>query len=508
MKDAADKQSWFKRLKYILPDMGLSALAGTMLLLALPGINLWVTAFFSFTVIMWVFDRKRIKPWISATIAGFIYYSVGLTWVSVPVTVFGGAPLWAGGALVIFAGIVGAILFWAPYGYIMERTDSPLLGGILFITLEMLKGKYFFGGLPWLNIAQTQYNNLPAVQSVAIFGEHGLSLLVILSGSYLYKALKKRKRRDIYIAAGISIFTLGYGQLSLMIYSPSEVFHTARMVQTGILQEDKWDNSKRGEILDGLMRRTLEAGQAPGNYDIMILPETSFTVNPFTNQAVNRVIQEISSEKPLIIGYDRTVKLDGEIKYYNSAALVQNGSIGQNYDKIRLAPFGEYFPLEKQLYPIRKFFFGTGPLFSSGTIQAIFEYEDLKIAPLICFEGTFSDMWRQRVMLGANVFVLISNDAWFGESFGRTQHLAIETIRAAEYGRYMLRVTQDGISALIEPIGKKAVVFPEKEYHYSDVKFTAEKGMTLFARFGYLWYALVIIVYAVYLLRKRRRFIA
>lgn len=498
------KPSRSELFKKALPDMCISAAAAVLLLLATPGPDLWFTAFFAFTLIMWVFDRGRLKPWKAAAITGFIYYVVGLTWISVPMTVFGGAPGWAGAILVIFAGICGAFLCWAPYGYIMGRTNSPLLGGLVFITLEMLKGKYLFGGLPWLNVGLTQHNNLPALQSVAVVGEHGLSLLIILFGSYLYRALKSRSRKDIYITAALLTVTFGYGLVYLGVHKPTDTTHTARMVQTGIMQEDKWDKGKRGEVLGDLMRRTLEAGRAPGDYDIMILPETSFTANPFTNEAVNEIVREISAEKPLLLGYDRRVKLGDETKLYNSMALVQNGTILQNYDKMRLAPFGEYFPLEKQLYPIRKFFFGTGPLFSPGTVPAVFEYGDLKIAPLICFEGVFSEIWRQRVMLGANVFVLISNDAWFGKSFGRTQHMAIDAIHAVEYGRYMIRVTQDGISALIEPTGKKAIVFPEKRYYFNDVQFATEKGITFFARFGYVWYVTVIFAYAVYLLRERK----
>ena len=505
MKNEQKKQPLRKLLTNKLPDVGISAVAGILLFLATPGLDLWFTAILSFFILMWVFDRNKIKQWQAAFITGFIYYITGLSWMSVPMTVFGNAPGWAGAILVLFAGVVGAALFWAPYGYVMGRMKSPFLGGLLFIALEILKGKYLFGGLPWLNVAQTQHNNLPALQSTALFGEHGLSLLVVLLGSYLYRAVKYRKRKDVCAAAIIVLLTLGYGQLYLVLHRPSEPTHVARMVQTGILQEDKWDKSKRREIIDTLNSRTLEAGNAPGNYDVMILPETSFTVNPFVVPFVNDVVRNVSIKKPLIVGYDHSVKADNETKLYNSAALVENGSISQNYDKMRLAPFGEYFPLEKQLYPIRKFFFGTGPLFSPGVAPAIFEYEDLKIAPLICFEGVFSEVWRQRVDLGANVFVLISNDAWFGDSLGRTQHLAIDAVHAVEYGRPMLRVTQDGISALIEPTGKKTALFPEKKFHFEDVKFATESRKTLFSSFGYSWYLLAIVAYALFLLRQRKR---
>jgi apolipoprotein N-acyltransferase len=78
-------------------------------------------------------------------------------------------------------------------------------------------------------------------------------------------------------------------------------------------------------------------------------------------------------------------------------------------------------------------------------------------------------------------------------------------IRAVEFDRYALRTTQDGISALIDPFGHKALVFPEKAFHFQDVDFAVKNNATLFYKLSYTWYVIVLVCYAVYLMRKRRK---
>ncbi|MDR2884501.1 MAG: apolipoprotein N-acyltransferase [Deferribacteraceae bacterium] len=487
-------------------DLALCIVAASLLLAATPGFDLWVCAFLAFALIAYIFDRGKIKPYKSAFLIGFIYYTVGASWISVPMTLFGGAPEIASAGLVLFTGVVTALWFWVPYGYVIGRTNSTLLGGIVFIALEMMKGKYLFGGLPWLNIGLTQVSNKPALQIVSIIGEHGLSLLVILIGGYLYKVIKLKLNKEQFskelgVVLGLLLLTFGFGGLKLILNDPQTPTHTARLVQTGILQEDKWDRSKRAQVLADLVSRVDEAGSAQGDYDLMVLPESSFTANPFTHADVSALVRKVSADKPLILGFDRR---DEAKNIYNTMAIVKEGGILQSYDKMKLAPFGEYFPFERQLYPIRRFFFGDGALFTAGTTPQIFTYDDMRMAPLICFEGVFSELIRERVLMGANILLMISNDAWFGKSLGRIQHLDIEVVRAVEYGRYMLRTTQDGISAVISPYGDKEVVFPEKMYYFSDTGFSLEKHITPFARFGYVWYVLLICGYAIRLMVNRR----
>lgn len=486
-------------------DLLLSALAGVLLIVSSPGIDFWPAAFGSFAVLFWVFHRKRIKGWISMWLCGLVFYLITLAWIAVPMTVFGGAPAWAGFLLSVFTALVASLLFWAPAGFVMDRTKSAVLTALVFVVLELAKGKYFFGGLPWLNIAQTQHTNVLSLQLVSLIGEHGLSFIIIVSGAYLFKVVMHRRKEHMAALASLMVLLFVYGKVNIFLTPLPEGSYTARLVQTGIKQEDKWNKSKAEAVTGTLIDRVYEAAAAQGEYDLLILPESTFNVNPFTNHDVQSLINGLSDERPLVFSYDRSLKdTQGGRILYNSAGMLYKGEL-RNYDKMKLAPFGEYFPLEKYFYSIRVFFFGTGPLFTAGKNPELFIYEKLYMAPLICFESSFSELIRQRVDMGANVLVVLSNESWFGDSLGRSQRLAIDTLRAAEYGKYMLRITQDGISAVINPHGVKEMIMPEKKFHYADVTFSPMEYRTPFARFGYAWYLIVITAYAVMLYRRRKQ---
>lgn len=124
--------------------------------------------------------------------------------------------------------------------------------------------------------------------------------------------------------------------------------------------------------------------------------------------------------------------------------------------------------------------------------------------PVICFESAFSSLAGEPVRMGANMLVIISNDTWFGKNQGRIQHLAVDTIRAVEYGRSVVRATQDGISAFIMPDGK----IPLKEDKQVpailiyDVPVT--NFMTFYSLAGNIWIAIIIpLLY--YQIKKKKK---
>ncbi|MDR2104403.1 MAG: apolipoprotein N-acyltransferase [Deferribacteraceae bacterium] len=501
---------FLRKIKSCGIDLLLSVLTGGLLALALPGFNIFPLAFIGFALFFYTAERKVISAKVISFIVGFIFYTTGLSWIGTPMTLFGGAPLYAGVALVVLTGIVGAALFWFPFGLVFDKTRSLLLSGLVFIALEMAKSNILFGGLPWLNIGQTQYNNIYALQIVSIGGEYVLSLLVILIGGGLYKAIILRRKENFAALAVLLVVAFGYGFLRLALSRPLEPSYTVRLVQTGLKQEDKWDHSKRNEVLVFLKREVSDAIFADGEYDLLILPETAFPTNPFTISTVADLIMRGSIGHPIILGYDRyELNEEGGRALFNSAVMINDMEFSQVYDKMKLAPFGEYFPLEKLLKPIKKYFFGDSTGFTAGSKRILFEYtlryKDIKAAPLICFEGAFSGIISGSVNAGANLLVVISNDSWFGESIGRVQNFAINMVRAAEYKRYILRSTQDGLTGVISPYGGITARLPEKSSAYGDFNFEPISDITLFARFGYIWYVVTVAAYAFWYAKFARK---
>jgi apolipoprotein N-acyltransferase len=403
----------------------------------------------------------------------------------------------------VLAGFVGAVL-WLPFAIVLRKTGSYFIAAAVFIVFEIIKSRYICGGLPWLNIAQTQYNNRLAVQIVSLIGEYGLSFIVVMISLYLQKAVFERKIKDWAVAGGLTLMLFGFGALRLAAYELPVGEYTARMVQTGLNQADKWDRSKRGAVLSKMMNDAKTATGAPGDYDFLIFPETTFPINPFTNPAILGIL---NNGKPVILGYDRA-EFDGsgQKKLYNSAVISLEGKILQRYDKTKLAPFGEYFPMERLLKPVKKYFFGNASLFTPGEEQVLMNYDKLKMVPLICYESAFSEIVRSGVELGGNALVIISNDSWFGDTVGRMQNLAIVMLHATEYNKFALRVTQDGISAAVGPTGKAITILKEKEFAYEDINFSPLFKNTVFYEIEYLWFYILIVAYLIRFkyLRKRK----
>jgi len=151
---------------------------------------------------------------------------------------------------------------------------------------------------------------------------------------------------------------------------------------------------------------------------------------------------------------------NGEIPIYNSALYIGgNGKIIDTYNKMHIVPWGEYTPFEnlfpfKYFYPWIKRTFGMGRSISPGTKNTIFDIKkDVRGAVLICYEDVFPEIARDHVLAGANLLILITNDAWYPTSDEPEQHLAQAIFRAIENGRTMVRVGNTAGTCVIQPTG-------------------------------------------------------
>jgi apolipoprotein N-acyltransferase len=201
----------------------------------------------------------------------------------------------------------------------------------------------------------------------------------------------------------------------------------------------------------------------------------------------------LTYKKPLIFGNIRDDNINGKYKFYNSAFYINNGKI-EFYDKIHLVPFGEYFPLQNIFKPVKYYFFGDSDAFSRGSIIKNFTYKDISISPLICYEGAFVDLVQEAVKKNNDVFVILTNDSWFGNSIGRYQHLAISVIRAVETGKFVIRAAQSGISACIGPDGKIDNFLDIDKSDIIECNLRIQKRTTVFNTVQYLWIFLSLII--------------
>jgi len=179
---------------------------------------------------------------------------------------------------------------------------------------------------------------------------------------------------------------------------------------------------------------------------------------------------------------------------FNSAALVApDGNWDERYDKIHLVPFGEYVPFKRLLGFAGGLTKEVGD-FSRGASRDALQAGDQKIGIFICYESVFPDEVRQFANRGAQVLVNISNDGWYGDSGAYAQHLKQARMRAVENARWLLRDTNTGVTAAIDPFGRVVQTVPRKTRTALVASYALENGTTFYTLHGdWLAYACAII---------------
>ena len=201
----------------------------------------------------------------------------------------------------------------------------------------------------------------------------------------------------------------------------------------------------------------------------------------------------------LLIGINSQKANKEKINYFNSLSIYSHDlEILDFYNKINLVPFGEFLPFENIL---KKFGLSTitnnYQSFSKGQDRKIIEIKrddfSLKILPLICYEIIYSGKIFQNQSF--DLMVNISEDGWFGRSIGPKQHFAHSIFRSVESGKYLLRSANNGIAAIVNPLG---VVEQKVEYGdsgYIDFKKAKKIQPTLFSKYGNKIFITLILLY-------------
>jgi apolipoprotein N-acyltransferase len=194
----------------------------------------------------------------------------------------------------------------------------------------------------------------------------------------------------------------------------------------------------------------------------------------------------------------------GESQVYNSAALVNpQGQIAARYDKVHLVPFGEYIPLQRLLSFAQSLTREVG-MFARGSGRWPLDTGTGKLGVFICYESLFPGEVRQFADHGAQVFINISNDGWFGDSGAPEQHLNVARMRAIENGRWLLRATNTGITASIDPFGRVVAQAPSGMRTTLLAPYSLRDETTFYTRYGDWFPCLCAIISLVGLLFRGR----
>ena len=389
---------------------------------------------------------------------GLGFFLAGVSWVYVSLHDFGAMPAPVAAAVtLLFCAYLA--LFPASALSLAIRIPTPWLRrAIVFpgawVLTEWVRG-WLFTGFPWLAIGYSQAPHSPLVGLAPIFGLHAVGFALVASAGLVLHAFDggwRRPRRPALAAlALVWLATLGLRPIAWT--EPTGEPIQVSLLQGNVAQSIKWRPEQVAVTLE-LYGRMIGESSAK----LVILPETALplflhNVPPAFLQAVAAHAQAHGAD--VLIGLPER----GPDGYFNSVVTV-GASPAQAYRKSHLVPFGEFIPLRPLLAPVVEAMAIPLTDFSRGAItQRPLAVAGQRVAVNICYEDVFGEeIIRQ--LPEATLLVNVSNVAWFGDSIAPRQHLQIAQMRSIETGRHMLRATNTGMTAVVDPAGRIAAVAP------------------------------------------------
>ena len=471
-------------------------IAGGILPLAFSPVDFYLIAVVSPAVLFYSFlfatpRRAALLAWWF----GMGYFGVGVSWVYVAVYVFGLSSMFVSALFTfLFINLITAFLILQGYLSVLfikklninQRAISLLIIFPLFWALQEWFRGWFLTGFPWLSLGYSQTGS--ALSGYAsILGVFGVSWLSALSSSLLLMAfLYHAKKKKIIVLISFSlIWFSGYifSQIDWTEATGKPV--KVSLVQGNVEQKNKWDP----DHFEKRKQRYLSLTQKYWDSDLVIWPENSLTI--FHHQLKNNFLKDLSKQAKktntdIILGLP---VLDREKDEYFSSLMVVNSAktstvSDQFYHKNHLVPFGEYVPFESLLRGLIAFFDVPMSAFTPGQYkQKLLTAAGQKIAPTICYEDAFGEDVI-RFLPEATLVLNASNNAWYGDSFAPHQHLQISQMRALETGRDVMRVTTNGVSALIDYKGKITARSPQFKAYVVSGFVQPRTGVTPYVRWG------------------------
>ena len=406
-----------------------SIFTGWLLSASFAPIDRWYLAPLAVALWLWILSKDRHSIFNSLVIA-FTFNAFLLHWSSIYV----GSTPW----LVL---AFGEALLFLPLAW--ARGQRIYFFPLIFIVMEEIRSRFPFGGFGWARLAFSQaeapYRSVAAIGGVSL-----LSAMVLLIGFALFFIV-----RNIRVSAFVLLSITGI----LFISSIAPNLETrgvfrALLVQGNVPQLGLDFNARAKAVFDLHIAQTQEALRADTKYQVIIWPENSVDVDPFTNSDVRQALGAINTrtQKPVIIG--AVLNSGNSVK---NASILWNHGAKSSYIKQHITPFGEYIPLRALARYFSPYVDQVND-FDSGTKDVFHQVDNVTIAPIICYE-LIDDSYINRISTKSDLLVVQTNNATFGTSAQSIQQLSISRIRAIENHRDLLSVSTTGISGSIDADG-------------------------------------------------------
>lgn len=488
-------------LKNICRDL-LALLAGWLFTLAFSPYHY---AYFAPIALVILFASWQNTSQWRAILRGYLFglssFGLGVSWVYISIHDFGGADMLSSAAMTVLF-----VLFWSLFPALaaflslsLGAQKHPSITAFTWILVEYFRGAVLLNGFPWLLCAYSQLTT-PLAGYVPIVGAYGTGFLLALSAILVVRYLQKTPLRKSSMLLLVLIWLVG-GLLQQITWThPSGEPFRASLVQGNITQDQKWRPENRLNTL--LLYKKLT--EAHWDSQVIIWPETAI---PAYLDDVDAFFLTPLQESALAHGTDLVVSLPMTGK---NSQEIYNGviSLGKErgiYRKNHLLPFGEYMPWQPLSgFILKQLHIRLGDFTPGGMHQTLLTAAGYPFMTSICYEDAFGDA-NISGLPDAAYLVNVTNDGWFGNSIEPHQHLQIAAMRALETGRYMLRATNTGATAVIAPDGKILSQAPLFETTVLTDMITPMSGMTPYAHLGDQSVIVIIVILLLIGLAERRR---
>ena len=469
-----------------LKNYGPALASGLMLALAFPALHWYPVMWFA--LIPLLLRGRHASPRelsLQFLAAGWVFNSLMLHWLLSNIYWAGGWAILAYQALSLFMA-----MYWALLGGLFglcRRALKPLSAALvltlLWTAMETLQAS-LFSGFGWGALGYAQGKDLPLLQWAAIGGVSLVSAVVVAVNACLAEAIGALGRQRVFAAlcaAGLFVLVHAGGYALLREADYGDKPFRVGLVQPDFPQEMKWDEEYQVEMVRNAAEKSRTLAMADG-CDLIVWPE-SLVSSPIDRRGILQIIQEntVATQTPLFTG---AIRIDPETdgvrnsSYYFTA----QGEIEGFYDKMHLAPFGEYVPFGDYLPFIEQFVPAIGGV-EAGDKPEVFPVGSRTLGPLICFEVLFTDMATDLKRQGADFIVVVTNLSWFGASDAIPQELEIARLRAVETRLPLVHCANTGISGVFDPYGRfegiNGRINAFGDYRHYDV----EPEMTIMGRF-------------------------
>jgi len=444
---------------------------------------------------------------------GLAYFVVGLWWIFISLHDIGGMNAALSVAAVVLLSAYMALFFGlaSALGKKLERPHILLNSAIMaaaWVLMEYLRGQ-LFTGFPWVGFAEAQVNG-PFAAIAPLLGGLGSTFLVVWASMQFSRCRQSLVRTSIPIGLAL-VLMLGLNPLRFTeaIGNPVSV----RLIQGNFEQSLKWNPNAIAQQIRFYSDAIVEQRS-----DLIVIPETAFPLPekdlPADTLARLNAFSQSTHSNILLGLIGITPGPNGQLQYSNRAlGISPSSTVPYYYDKFHLVPFGEFIPPGFEWF-VNAFRIPMSDFARGNLMQPPFQIErvdqeSIGAAITICYEDIFGNELASRIRNSespVNLFINMTNLAWFGQSQAPSQQLRLSQMRSIETGLPSIRSTNTGITAIIGPDGRVLEALPQWTQASLSASVQGYTGKTPFVVWGnwpILSLALLLLAFA---LLKRRRF--